>query len=56
MSILKVSRKVDNYFGATDLQLMIKDAKMTDRHLNLIEQQAVGSEVPDFFEKFVECY
>lgn len=44
MPTLKVIKEIDNYFGTTDLQLMIKDAELTDKHLKLIEQQTVGSE------------
>lgn len=38
MPTLKVIKEIDNYFDTTDFQLMIKDAKLTDRHLKLIEQ------------------
>jgi phage replication initiation protein len=44
MPTLKVIKEIDTYFGTTDLQLMIKDAELTDKHLKLIEQQTVGSE------------
>ena len=44
MPTLKVIKSIDDYFGSTDLQLMIKDAELTDKHLKLIEQQTVGSE------------
>ncbi|WP_394535295.1 replication initiation factor domain-containing protein [Lacticaseibacillus rhamnosus] len=44
MPTLKVIKEIDNYFGTTDLQLMIKDAELNDKHLKLIEQQTVGSE------------
>lgn len=44
MPTLKVIKEIDNYFGTTDLQLMIKDAELTNKHLKLIEQQTVGSE------------
>lgn len=53
MPTLKVLKKIDDYFGTTDLPLMIKDAELTDKHLKLIEQQTVGSEELDG-DNFVE--